>query len=127
MCASFQPDLVILAGFLKLVGASFLAAFGGRVINTHPALLPSFPGLHGVRDALRYGVKVTGCTVFLVDSGTDTGPVIAQAAVPVLNGDDEGTLHERIKVAERTLLAQTVGRMVREGWSVQDRKVRIGP
>lgn len=127
LCASFQPDLVILAGFLKLVGKSFLAAFGGRVINTHPALLPSFPGLHGVRDALRYGVKVTGCTVFLVDSGTDTGPVIAQAAVPVLDGDDEDTLHERIKVAERTLLAQTVGRMVREGWSVQDRKVRIGP
>lgn len=127
LCASFQPDLVILAGFLKLVGKSFLAAFGGRVINTHPALLPSFPGLHGVRDALRYGVKVTGCTVFLVDSGTDTGPVIAQAAVPVMDGDDEDTLHERIKVAERTLLAQTVGRMVREGWSVQDRKVRIGP
>ena len=127
VCASFQPDLVILAGFLKLVGKPFLAAFGGRVINTHPALLPSFPGLHGVRDALRYGVKVTGCTVFLVDSGTDTGPVMAQAAVPVLDGDDEDTLHERIKVAERTLLAQTVGRMVREGWSVQDRKVRIGP
>jgi phosphoribosylglycinamide formyltransferase-1 len=127
LCASFQPDLVILAGFLKLVGKSFLAAFGGRVINTHPALLPSFPGLHGVRDALRYGVKVTGCTVFLVDSGTDTGPVIAQAAVPVMDSDDEDTLHERIKVAERTLLAQTVGRMVREGWSVQDRKVRIGP
>ena len=127
LCASFQPDLVILAGFLKLVGKSFLAAFGGRVINTHPALLPSFPGLQGVRDALRYGVKVTGCTVFLVDSGTDTGPVIAQAAVPVMDGDDEDTLHERIKVAERTLLAQTVGRMVREGWSVQDRKVRIGP
>jgi formyltetrahydrofolate-dependent phosphoribosylglycinamide formyltransferase len=127
LCASFQPDLVILAGFLKLVGKSFLATFGGRVINTHPALLPSFPGLHGVRDALRYGVKVTGCTVFLVDSGTDTGPVIAQAAVPVMDGDDEKTLHERIKVAERTLLARTVGQMVGEGWSVQDRKVRIGP
>jgi formyltetrahydrofolate-dependent phosphoribosylglycinamide formyltransferase len=126
-CASFQPDLVILAGFLRLVGKSFLATFGGRVINTHPALLPSFPGLHGVRDALRYGVKVTGCTVFLVDSGTDTGPVIAQAAVPVMDGDDEDTLHERIKVAERTLLARTVGRMVGEGWSVRDRKVRIGP
>jgi formyltetrahydrofolate-dependent phosphoribosylglycinamide formyltransferase len=127
LCASFQPDLVILAGFLRLVGKSFLATFGGRVINTHPALLPSFPGLHGVRDALRYGVKVTGCTVFLVDSGTDTGPVIAQAAVPVMDGDDEDTLHERIKVAERTLLARTVGRMVGEGWSVRDRKVRIGP
>ena len=72
-------------------------------------------------------MKVTGCTVFLVDSGTDTGPVIAQAAVPVMDGDDEKTLHERIKVAERTLLARTVGQMVGEGWSVQDRKVRIGP
>jgi phosphoribosylglycinamide formyltransferase-1 len=126
LCAAFRPDLVILAGFLKLVGEPFLAAFGGRVINTHPALLPSFPGLHGVRDALRYGVKVTGCTVFLVDSGTDTGPIIAQAAVPVLDDDDEASLHERIKVAERSLLARTVGRMAREGWSVQDRKVRIG-
>ncbi len=126
LSAAFQPDLVILAGFLKLVGEPFLAAFGGRVINTHPALLPSFPGLHGVRDALRYGVKVTGCTVFLVDSGTDTGPIIAQAAVPVTDDDDEAALHERIKVAERALLAQTVGRMAREGWSVQDRKVRIG-
>ncbi|MGD0374326.1 MAG: phosphoribosylglycinamide formyltransferase [Streptosporangiaceae bacterium] len=126
LCAAFQPHLVILAGFLKLVGEPFLAAFGGRVINTHPALLPSFPGLHGVRDALRYGVKVTGCTVFLVDAGTDTGPIIAQAAVPVTEDDDEAALHERIKVAERALLAQTVGRMVREGWSVQDRKVRIG-
>ncbi len=126
LCTAFQPDLVILAGFLKLVGEPFLAAFGGRVINTHPALLPSFPGLHGVRDALRYGVKVTGCTVFLVDSGTDTGPIIAQAAVPVTEDDDEAALHGRIKVTERALLAQTVGRMVREGWSVQDRKVRIG-
>jgi phosphoribosylglycinamide formyltransferase 1 len=126
LCAAFQPDLVILAGFLKLVGEPFLAAFGGRVINTHPALLPSFPGLHGVRDALRYGVKVTGCTVFLVDAGTDTGPIIAQAAVPVTEDDDEAALHERIKVAERALLTQAVGRMVREGWSVQDRKVRIG-
>jgi phosphoribosylglycinamide formyltransferase-1 len=126
LCAAFQPDLVILAGFLKLVGAPFLAAFGGRVINTHPALLPSFPGLHGVRDALQYGVKLTGCTVFLVDSGTDTGPIIAQAAVPVADDDDETSLHERIKVAERALLTQTVGRMVREGWSVRDRKVRIG-
>jgi formyltetrahydrofolate-dependent phosphoribosylglycinamide formyltransferase len=125
-CAAFRPDLVILAGFLRLVGEPFLAAFGGRVINTHPALLPSFPGLHGVRDALRYGVKVTGCTVFLVDAGTDTGPIIAQAAVPVTDDDDEAALHERIKVAERALLAQSVGRMVREGWSVQDRKVRIG-
>ena len=126
-CADFAPDLIVLAGFMKLVGAAFLASFGGRVINTHPALLPSFPGMHGVRDTLEYGAKVSGCTVFLVDSGTDSGPVIAQAAVPVHDGDDEASLHERIKVAERALLVGTVGRMAREGWSVNgDRKVRIG-
>ena len=125
-CESFKPDLVISAGFMKLVGADFLARFGGRFINTHPALLPSFPGMQGIRDALGYGVKVTGCTVFMVDAGTDSGPVIAQAAVPVEDDDDEASLHERVKVAERALLVQTVGRMVREGWSVQGRKVRIG-
>ena len=118
---------MIAAGFMKLLGADFLASFAGRLINTHPALLPSFPGMHGVREALEYGVKVTGCTVFMVDAGTDTGPVIAQAAVAVRDDDDEASLHERVKVAERSLLVHTVGRMVREGWSVQDRKVRIGP
>jgi phosphoribosylglycinamide formyltransferase-1 len=111
---------------MKLVGPPFLDAFGGRLINTHPALLPAFPGMHGVRDALEHGVKLTGCTVFLVDAGTDTGPVIAQAAVPVLDDDDQTTLHERVKVAERALLVETVGRMVRDGWAVQGRKVRIG-
>jgi phosphoribosylglycinamide formyltransferase 1 len=126
-CAEHQPDLVVCAGFMKLVGKSFLARFNGRCLNTHPALLPSFPGMHGVRDALAYGVKVTGCTVFLVDEGVDAGPVLAQAAVPVHDDDDETTLHERIKVAERALLVDTVGRMAREGWSVSDdRKVRIG-
>jgi len=125
-CAAYQPDLIILAGFMKLVGQEFLAAFGGRCLNTHPALLPSFPGTHGVRDALAHGVKVTGCTVFIVDEGVDAGPIVAQASVPVADGDDEATLHERIKVAERALLVGTVGRMVREGWSVRGRKVRIG-
>jgi phosphoribosylglycinamide formyltransferase-1 len=125
-CASYRPDLVISAGFMKLVGQDFLARFAGRFVNTHPSLLPAFPGMHGVRDALRYGVKVTGCTVFLVDAGTDTGPVIAQAAVEVREDDDEAALHERIKVAERALLADTVGKMVRDGWSVHDRKVKVG-
>jgi phosphoribosylglycinamide formyltransferase-1 len=125
-CRAARPDLVILAGFMKLVGPPFLDAFGGRLINTHPALLPAFPGMHGVRDALEHGVKLTGCTVFLVDAGTDTGPVIAQAAVPVLDDDDEVTLHERVKVAERALLVETVGRMVRDGWATAGRKVRIG-
>ena len=125
-CAAYDPDLIVLAGFMKLVGPPFLACFGGRCVNTHPALLPSFPGAHAVRDALALGVKVTGCTVFLVDAGTDTGPVLAQAAVPVLDDDDEATLHERVKVAERALLVKTVGRMVRDGWTVSGRKVRIG-
>jgi phosphoribosylglycinamide formyltransferase-1 len=111
---------------MKLVGPKFLARFGGRLINTHPALLPSFPGMHAVRDALEHGARVTGCTIFLVDAGTDTGPIVAQVAVPVNDDDDEASLHERIKVAERSLLVDTVGRMVRDGWSVQGRKVRIG-
>jgi phosphoribosylglycinamide formyltransferase-1 len=125
-CAEYQPDLIVLAGFMKLVGKPFLDAFGGRCLNTHPALLPSFPGTHGVRDALAYGVKIAGCTVFIVDDGVDEGPIVAQASVPVADDDDETALHERIKVAERALLVGTVGRMVREGWSVRGRKVRIG-
>ena len=126
-CEHYRPDLIVCAGFMKLVGQAFLARFNGRCLNTHPALLPSFPGMHGVRDALAYGVKVSGCTVFLVDEGVDAGPVLAQAAVPVHDDDDEASLHERIKVAERALLVGTVGRMARDGWSVDgDRKVRIG-
>jgi phosphoribosylglycinamide formyltransferase-1 len=124
--AGFDPDLVISAGFMKLVGPVFLDRFGGRFINTHPTLLPAFTGMNGVRDALEYGVKVTGCTVFMVDAGTDTGPVIAQAAVGVRDDDDVATLHERVKVAERALLVDTVGAMVRGGWSVQGRKVKVG-
>jgi phosphoribosylglycinamide formyltransferase-1 len=125
-CAEYEPDLIVCAGFMKLVGKAFLARFAGRCINTHPALLPSFPGMHGVRDALDYGVKVSGCTVFLVDEGVDQGPVVAQAAVPVHDDDDEATLHERIKVAERALLVATVGRMARHGWTLTGgRKVRI--
>ena len=125
-CARYQPDLVISAGFMKLAGADFLGRFAGRFVNTHPSLLPAFAGMHAVRDALAYGVKVTGCTVFLVDAGTDTGPVIAQAAVPVSQDDDVASLHERIKVTERALLVDTVGRMVRDGWSVQGRTVLVG-
>ena len=124
--SSYRPDLVVSAGFMKLVGPAFLAAYGGRFINTHPALLPAFPGVHGVRDALDYGVKVTGCTVFMVDAGTDTGPVIAQAVVPVREDDDVAGLHERIKVAERALLVDTVRAMASSGWLVQGRKVKVG-
>ncbi|WP_030478411.1 phosphoribosylglycinamide formyltransferase [Lentzea albidocapillata] len=123
--ASYEPDLVVSAGFMKIIGEQFLARFGGRMINTHPALLPAFPGAHGVRDALAYGVHVTGSTVHLVDAGVDTGPILAQEAVVVEPGDTEDTLHERIKVVERRLLVETVGRLAREGCTVNGRKVSI--
>jgi len=124
--AAHQPDLVVLAGFMKLVGPEFLERFAGRVVNTHPALLPSFPGAHPVRDTLEHGVKLTGATVHLVDAGIDSGPVIAQAAVPVLPGDTEEALHERIKGVERSLLVDTIGRMARGGYSVRGREVVLG-
>ncbi|WP_268241225.1 phosphoribosylglycinamide formyltransferase [Lentzea pudingi] len=123
--ASYEPDLVVSAGFMKIIGERFLARFGGRMINTHPALLPSFAGAHAVRDALAYGVHVTGSTVHLVDAGVDTGPILAQEAVVVEPGDTEDTLHERIKVVERRLLVETVGRLAREGCTVNGRKVSI--
>ncbi|MFI6394640.1 phosphoribosylglycinamide formyltransferase [Nonomuraea sp. NPDC050547] len=122
--AEHEPDLVVSAGFMKILGAPTLEAY--PVLNTHPALLPSFPGAHGVRDALAHGVKVTGCTVMLADAGVDTGPIIAQETVKVLDGDDEATLHERIKTVERELLVDIVGRMAREGWAVHGRTVIIG-
>ncbi|MFX0576062.1 phosphoribosylglycinamide formyltransferase [Nocardia nepalensis] len=123
--AAYEPDLVVSAGFMKILGPVFLARYGGRIINTHPALLPAFPGAHGVRDALAYGVKVTGSTVHLVDSGIDTGPILAQEAVPVLNGDDEDTLHERIKVVERRLLAEVVAAVATRGIVSDGRKAVI--
>ncbi|MBG6217165.1 phosphoribosylglycinamide formyltransferase-1 [Arthrobacter sp. CAN_A6] len=103
-----EPDYVVSSGFMRIVGQGFLDSFPSRYLNTHPALLPSFPGAHGVRDALAYGVKVSGCTVMIADAGVDTGPILAQAAVPVLPDDTEETLHERIKVEERRLLIDTL-------------------
>ncbi|MPY55412.1 phosphoribosylglycinamide formyltransferase [Streptomyces acidicola] len=123
--AAHQPDLVVSAGFMKIVGKEFLARFGGRFVNTHPALLPSFPGAHGVRDALAYGVRVTGCTVHFVDDGVDTGPIIAQGVVEVRDEDDESALHERIKDIERRLLVDVVGRIARNGYRIEGRKVVI--
>lgn len=122
----YRPDLVILAGFMRLVGPVFLERFGGRTVNSHPALSPAFPGTRGPADALDYGVKISGCTLFLVDAGVDTGLVCAQRAVEVADDDDVATLHERIKVAERSMLVDTVGRMVRCGWTVQGRRVVLG-
>lgn len=123
--APYEPDLVISAGFLKLVGERFLDAYGDRYINTHNALLPAFPGMHGPRDAYAYGVKVAGATLFLVDGGIDSGPIIAQVCVPVLDDDTEDTLTERVKAAERVQLVDVVGRMVRDGWTITGRKVTI--
>ncbi|UOB10722.1 phosphoribosylglycinamide formyltransferase [Streptomyces sp. HP-A2021] len=123
--AAFEPDLVVSAGFMKIVGKEFLTRFGGRFVNTHPALLPSFPGAHGVRDALAYGAKVTGCTVHFVDDGVDTGPIIAQGVVEVRDEDDESALHERIKEVERRLLVEVVGRLARNGYRIEGRKVVI--
>lgn len=123
--AGHQPDLVVSAGFMKIVGKEFLARFGGRFINTHPALLPSFPGAHGVRDALAYGAKVTGCTVHFVDDGVDTGPIIAQGVVEVRDEDDESALHERIKDVERRLLVEVVGRLARDGHRIEGRRVIV--
>jgi phosphoribosylglycinamide formyltransferase-1 len=123
--AAHQPDLVISAGFRKLVGPAFLAEFQGRYLNTHNSLLPAFPGIHGPADALAYGVKLAGATLFFVDAGVDTGPIVAQVAVPVRDDDTVDTLTERIKEVERRQLVACVGRLVREGWTITGRKVTI--
>ncbi|MGI5127511.1 phosphoribosylglycinamide formyltransferase [Pseudonocardia sp. CA-107938] len=121
--AEHRPDLVVSAGFMKIVGPAFRDGIGCPMLNTHPALLPAFPGAHGVADALAYGVKVAGATVHLVDDGVDTGPVLAQAAVPVEPGDTVETLHERIKTEERRLLVETVAALARKGATVTGREV----
>jgi phosphoribosylglycinamide formyltransferase 1 len=124
--AAHEPDLVVSAGFMKILGPQFLSRFSGRVVNTHPALLPAFPGAHAVSEALAYGVKVTGCSVHLVDAGTDTGPILAQQPVPVLDDDDEATLHERIKVVERQLLVDVLEALATHGVTWTGRKATIG-
>lgn len=108
--AKVQPDVVVSAGFMRILGPAFLDRFEGRTINTHPSLLPAFPGAHAVDDALDYGVKVTGCTVHYVDAGMDTGEIIAQRAVRVEEGDTKSTLHERIKQAEREQIVDLLRR-----------------
>ncbi len=123
--AVFDPSWVVCAGFMRILGDPLLLRFDGRVLNTHPALLPAFPGAHAVRDALAHGARVSGCTVHLVDAGVDTGPILAQRAVEVLDGDDEASLHERIKRVERELLVDIVGRAVRGGITVEGRRARL--
>lgn len=120
-----RPALVVTAGFMRILGSVFLAAHGGRIVNSHPALLPAFPGAHGVREALDYGVKITGATVHLVDDGVDTGPILAQSPVPVEPDDDEQRLHERIKAVERALLPQVIGQIVTKGVVSDGRKAHI--
>lgn len=126
VAVAHTPDLIVSAGFMKILGPQFLSRFYGRILNTHPALLPAFPGAHAVAEALAYGVKVTGCTVHLVDAGTDTGPILAQQPVPVLDGDDEVTLHERIKVTERRMLVDVVAAIAMGGLSLIGRKATLG-
>ena len=107
-----DPDLIVSAGFMRIIGADIVEAYRGRIINTHPALLPAFPGAHGVRDAMAYGAKVTGCTVHFVDEGVDTGGIIAQIAVAIEPDDTEESLHERIKIHERRLLVDVVSQLI---------------
>lgn len=122
--SGFAPDLVVSAGFMRILGPAVVGSH--PAVNIHPALLPSFPGAHAVRDALAHGVRVTGTTIHFLDEGVDSGPIIDQVAVPVEDGDDESTLHERIKGVERTMLVDTVGRLAREGWTIDGRHVRFG-
>ncbi len=121
----FNPDWVLSAGFMRILGQQTLTRFPGRILNTHPALLPAFPGAHAVRDALAYGVRVTGCTLHIVDAGVDTGPIIAQSPVHVDVGDDEQTLHERIKLAERSLVVGTIAAIASRGCVIDGRRAYI--
>lgn len=124
--SSFQPDLIVSAGFMRIIGEHVIDQFPGRIINTHPALLPAFPGAHAVDDAIAYGVRITGTTVHIVDSGVDTGPILDQQAVTVHSDDTVDSLHERIKETERALLVDVLHRIADLGISIEGRKARIG-
>jgi phosphoribosylglycinamide formyltransferase 1 len=119
-----QVNGIVLAGFFRIVGSTLLETFPERVINIHPSLLPSFPGLHAQRQALEHGVKVTGCTVHLVTAGVDEGPILTQAAVPVLDGDTEESLSDRILEQEHRILVEAVNRMAEVGFHLEGRQVR---
>lgn len=120
-----DPDVIVSAGFMRIIGAGVVARFRGRIINTHPALLPSFPGAHAVQDAMDHGVTLTGSTVHVVDDGVDTGPIIAQRAVPVIRDDSVETLHERIKTVERGLIVDVLHHAAESGYTIEGRKAWI--
>jgi phosphoribosylglycinamide formyltransferase-1 len=122
-----EIDAIVLAGFMRILTEHFVAAFPHRILNTHPALCPAFPGVNAPQQALDYGVKVTGCTVHLVDTGVDTGPIVAQAAVPVEDGDDHDSLHDRIRVHEHRLLPEATRLLAAGRLRVDGRRVRILP
>lgn len=118
--AEHDIDLVAMAGWGTILGPAAFAALPGRIVNTHPALLPAFPGWHAVRDALAHGVKITGCTVHVATEAVDDGPILAQEAVPILAGDDEATLHERIKAVERRLYTDTIRSILERGAVIEE-------
>jgi phosphoribosylglycinamide formyltransferase-1 len=120
-----DPDWIVCAGFMRILGPRVLGRFPGRIVNSHPSLLPAFPGAGAVRSSLEYGVRVSGCTVHLVDSGVDTGPILAQQPVFVEDDDDESTLHERIKQIERVLLVDVLERLIDGGVIVTGRSVEF--
>lgn len=125
--AEFEPGLVVLAGFMRLLGPSFLARFPGRIVNVHPALLPAFPGKDGPAQAVAARVALSGCTVHVVDAGVDTGPILAQAAVPVLPSDDADSLHKRIQGAEHRLLPSVVNAIARGHYELGEHPRYVGP
>ena len=122
---AFEADWVVCAGFMRILGERVLDRFPGRIVNSHPSLLPSFPGAHAVRSSLEYGVRVSGCTIHLVDTGVDTGPILAQQPVFVEPDDDEASLHERIKQIERVLLVDVLERLIDGGVTVTGRSVEF--
>ncbi|TYR20474.1 phosphoribosylglycinamide formyltransferase [Corynebacterium urealyticum] len=122
---SWDADLIVSAGFMRIIGADVVERFPGRIINTHPALLPSFPGAQAVVDAIEYGVKVTGSTVHVVDAGVDSGPIVAQEAVNVHPSDKVETLHEKIKHVERRLIVQVLHEIAGNGLTIEGRKAQI--
>lgn len=120
-----QVDLVCLAGFMRLIGPVFLSAFQNRIINIHPALLPAYPGMHAARQAVNAGARISGCTVHIVDEGTDTGPIVIQAAVPVLDDDSEETLAARILKQEHRIYPRAIQLFAQGRVSIEGRRVRI--